>query len=86
MERVQFLMLLLSFATKLAFTIGSEQLEKHHPNPNNEIAMGSFMRAFKRLEAEFPVENRNKRTWKEYGKACLEGRDDIHLINPYELR
>ena len=44
---MQFLLLLLSFCTRLAFTIGSEALEKHYPN---KISMDSFVLAYKALD------------------------------------
>ena len=47
-DKTQFLMLLLSFAIRLAFTIGSEQLEEH----GFQIQMDSFVLAYELLKTE----------------------------------
>ena len=49
LDKVQFLWLLLSFCTRLAFTIGSEALEKHHEN-KKIISMDSFVLAYNALD------------------------------------
>ena len=53
--KVQFLMLLLSFATRLAFTIGNEALNGHH---KMKLHMGLFVLAYEDLVTA-PVDYEN---------------------------
>ena len=54
-DKVQFLMLLLSFATRLALTIGNEALSGHH---TNKLHLGLFVLAYEDLVTA-PVEYEN---------------------------
>jgi len=51
----QFIMLLLSFATRVAFTMGSEALKKQ--KWTRKIQMNSFLHAYEKMENAFHVAN-----------------------------
>ena len=56
-DKVQFFMLLFSFATRLAFTIGSNALEKRRNifGFGQQIATDSFPLAYNQLNTAFPM-------------------------------
>ena len=53
--QVQFFMLLLSFAIRLGYTIGSEELAK--ASKGKEILLDSFVLAYNKLLNAYPVSN-----------------------------